>query len=302
MTLTGIGFSSSSIVTIDDNLCTDPTVSTFSSITCTVPPTTAINDTIVAVVVMDGSNSATAPSQFTYNVTNTPSITSASPSVVPVTGGQLTITGTNFGTSSISIFVGTTIATVISVTSTQILASLPWLAPSIYPIKVSTTNGYARPLIQIEYSLYVQSISPQVGSLYGGSDVYVQGEGFDNSSLVTFTDNNNNVSCNIISIQSNQIHCQTTAAVPPVIITSNGIDPIYGYGFAWSPQYATVEQGAVVEWQWGTSVLLSSLTYKIQQVANGYDTVPLSGGFDSGNASSSGKKELNYKIPLFIVV
>jgi hypothetical protein len=300
MTLIGTGFSSSSVVTIDSNLCADFKMSNFSYITCTVPPTTAVNNTQTLVAVIDGSYSVNASTQFTYNVTDTPSITSVDPSVLTIYGGQLTINGINFGTDSILVFVGTMKATVTSISSTQILAILPSLAPGIYPLRVSATNGYARPLMQIEYRFYVQNISPQIGSLYGGSDVYIQGEGFDNSSVVTFIDdnNNNNASCTIISIQSNQIHCQTTPAISRFIISSNGTDPIYGSGFAWTPQYVTVEQGTIVEWQWSTSALLSTLAYKVQQVANGYDTVPLLDGFDSGVASSSGKNELKNKVTL----
>ncbi|CAF4536037.1 unnamed protein product, partial [Rotaria magnacalcarata] len=46
---------------------------------------------------------------------------------------------------------------------------LPPLAPGIYAVMILTANGYARPPIQIEYRLYVQQVSPQVGSLYGGT-------------------------------------------------------------------------------------------------------------------------------------
>jgi hypothetical protein len=207
-----------------------------------------------------------------------------------MSGGQLTLTGTNFGSGAVSVFIGTTQATVRSVSSTQVLADLPSLPPGIYPIKVSTTNGYARPALQIEYRFYVQTVYPQVGSLYGGSNVYVQGNGFDNTTTISFTDGTNNVPCQVTSVQSNQIECQTAAAAPLVVITSNGVDPTYGSGFAWSPQYATVQQGAVVQWQWGSSALLTTLAYKVQQVVNGYTTTLSSGGFDSGNATASGMK------------
>ncbi|CAF4806950.1 unnamed protein product, partial [Rotaria socialis] len=138
-------------------------------------------------------------------VTNTPSLTSASPNVVTMSGGQLTLTGTSFGSGAISVFIGTATAIVRSITSTQIIAALPSLAPGLYQIKVSTANGYARPALQIEYRFYVQTISPQIGSYYGGSDVYVQGEGFDNTTIVSFTDGSNDVSCDVVSYQSNQI-------------------------------------------------------------------------------------------------
>jgi hypothetical protein len=207
-----------------------------------------------------------------------------------MSGGQLTLTGTNFGSSSVTVLIGTSQAIVRTLSSTQIVADLPSLGPGLYPIIVSTTNGYARPALQIEYRFYVQNVSPQVGSLYGGSNVYVQGEGFDNTTAISFTDGINNATCQVTSVQPNQIQCQTAPAAPLVIITSNGVDPTYGSGFSWSPQYATVQQGAVVQWQWGSSALLSTLAYKVQQVANSYSTTTTSGGFDSGNATASGKK------------
>jgi len=286
------------MVTIDGNICSNPQTSYFSLITCTVPATTAVSNSLVTVSVIDSSSTTNAPSQFTYNVTGTPTVTSISQNVVTMSGGQLTIVGTLFGTSSIVVLIGTTSATLISSSTTQIVVTLPSLAPGLYQVFVSTANGYARPSFQIEYRFYVQAVSPQVGSLYGGTDVYVQGEGFDNSTTVNFTSNSIEVPCNIVSFQSTQIHCQTTSAAPQVNITSNGVDPTYGAGFAWSPQYATVQQGAVVTWQWGSSALLSSINYKVQQVANGYSTQALPGGFDSGDASTSGKRkrELTFNI------
>ncbi len=255
------------------------------------PATAALNNTQVTVSVIDGSNMANASSQFTYNVTNTPNIVSIDPSVFTVAGGQLNISGTLFGTGSISVSIGSTQATVVLSSPTNIIAILPILAPGIYPVMILTANGYARPPIQIEYSLYVQQVSPQVGSLYGGTDVYVQGQGFDNTTSVNFVGNNVSVPCTVIAFQATQIHCQTTAATPQVTITSNGVDPVNGAGFAWSPQFATVQVGAVVQWQWGSSALLSSITYKVQQVDSGYSTTPTTNGFDSGNATASGKKK-----------
>ena len=289
LTIVGSGFASSSIVTVDNIRCTNAVVSNFTSITCTVPASSVVSNTAVSVVVNSGSSSATAPSQFTYNVTNTPTIVSASPNVVSVAGGELNITGNNFGTGSITVSIGTRGVTVRSSSPTQIIATLPSLAPGLYPISVMTDNGRARPERSIEYRFYVQNVSPHVGSLYGGSDVYVQGEGFDGSTTVSFTDGSNNVPCQVISSQSNQIYCRTAPAAPRVIISSNGVDPTHGSGFAWTPQFATVEQGAVLEWQWGGSHLLPSLSYKVQEVANGVSTSPVVGGFDSGNGTASGR-------------
>ena len=288
LTILGSGFSPSSVVTVDGNLCTDTIVSNFSIITCRVPPSTVTTNTLVSVVITDGSMTATAPSQFTYDVNNVPSITSFTPSFVTMSGGILNISGSGFGSIIPSVIIGTTQATVRSVSSTQIVAILPSLSPGRYPIRINTANGYARPLIYIEYRFYVQQLQPNVGSLYGGTDVYVLGEGFDETTSVSFSDGLSDMPCSIVSYQANQIHCRTNTAAPRVIISSNGSDPTYGSGFAWSPQYATVEQGAVVEWRWGLSPLLSTLNYRVQQIASAQANTAMTGGFDSGTPSSSG--------------
>lgn len=246
-----------------------------------------LTNTGVSVTVTSGSSTATASSQFTYDVTNTPMITSSTPGVVNVAGGDLYINGTNFGLDLAAVYVGTTRITVRSSSTTRIIATLPSLAPGIYPIRVQTSNGFARPAINIEYRFYVQTVEPHVTSLYGGNNIYVQGQGFDSSTSVSFTDGSNSVACNVLSQTADQIVCRPDAAAPRVVISATGVDPTYGPGFAWSPQYATVQQGAVVQWQWGSS-LLPTLAYKVQQVSSASSTATVSGGFDSGNGTAAG--------------
>lgn len=299
LTIVGAGFSTSSVVTIGNNLCTDIKITNFTLLECRVPASSVLSNTNVSVVISSGSNTVQVSTPFMYDVANTPYVTSFSPSSVTTAGGILNVTGTNFGMILPSISIGTTQITVRSVSTTQILAVLPSLAPGIYPIRINTDNGYARPELSIEYRFYVQNISPKVGSLYGGTDVYIQGYGFDETTTVSFTDGSSEYSCSVVSHQNDQVRCRTSAAAPSVIITSNGVDPTYGSGFAWSPQYSTVQQGAVVQWRWGTSsALLPNLVYRIQQVANSQSTVPYSGGFDSGNGTASGKILVDLKVSI----
>jgi len=291
LTVIGTGFSSSSQVTIDNNPCTNVKVTNYSTITCVVPATASLVNRSSVVSVIDGSNVANASTVFTYDVTNTPSISSISPTMVTLNPGQLIINGSSFGTSEISVFIGSTAASLVSYSNNQIIVQLPSLEPGRYLVSVSTNNGYARPPIYLEYVFYIKQVTPQVGSLFGGTDVYIHGEGFSNSTNVTFYDETNarEILCNTVAVlQSNLIHCRTTPGVPQVTITTNGVDPTYGTGFAWSPQFATVQRGANVTWQWGSSALLTTLAYKVQQVATAYATEPLLNGFDSGFATASG--------------
>ncbi|CAF3361139.1 unnamed protein product [Rotaria sp. Silwood1] len=288
LTVIGTGFSSNASITIDGNPCTNSSVANFSSITCIVPPTTNINNGQALVTVIDGTLSVNASSYFLYNTSVTPTILSISPTIFTLNGGTLNITGVGFGNSSVFVFIGSTNVSIMSLSSNQILVRLSALPPGLYPVTVNTSTGFARPLFYVEYRFYVQQISPQVGSLYGGTNVSVQGEGFDNSTVIQFRDQNNILfPCNIMSIESTQINCRTTSAVAQVMIAANGIDPIKGPGFAWLPSRQTVQQGTVVTWQWISPIVTSPLTYKILQVANPYSNQLVTGGFDSGAATAS---------------
>ncbi|CAF1351069.1 unnamed protein product [Rotaria sordida] len=274
---------------LGENLCGNLTVVNFTSIKCTVPPSSSMSLIRVTVTVIDGLNLATASQQFTYNTTNTPTIYAIDPTFVTMRGGLLNISGTGFGNDDVSVYIDTSSARVLGSSNNYILVNLSALPPGLYPITVRTSMGFAGPLFHIEYRFYVQEVSPQIGSAYGGTDVYVQGAGFENGTRIQFRHRNNRLfPCNIVSIQSNQIHCQTVSTTGQVTITSNGIHPTYGFGYAWFPSRETVQQGTVVTWYWSSVELRSPVYYKIQQVTNAYSTEPVPNGFDSGSATSSG--------------
>lgn len=273
MTITGTGFSSSSIVTINNRFCINPIVLNFSRITCTVPDSNVTTTTSVSVFVTSDQSTVMAPVPFIYDTTNVPSILLYQPTVFSLSGGLLNMTGNQFGLGLATVIIGNTYATVQHTSPTQILAVLPPLAPGFYSMSVFTANGnYARPRLTIEYRFTVQTMSPRTGSLYGGTDVHIEGEGFDATTTVSFMKNSTSIPCPIVSYQSNEINCQTISAI-------GGIHFIRSIGFDWSPAYLVVEQGAIVQWQWGSSSLLNQLLYKVQQIP---------AGFDSGNATSQG--------------
>lgn len=295
LTVSGSGFSPNTVIILGNNYCINMTFIDFTSVQCTVPPSSSGSLIQVQVKANDVTNTATASTQFTYNVTTstTPTISSINPTYVTMSAGLLDINGTGFGTNDITVLVGTKNARVLSSSNTHIRVSLIALPPGLYPVTVHTTSGFARPLFQIEYRFYIQQISPQVGSAYGGTDIYLNGVGFENRTRVQLRDKDDRVSpCNILSVQPNQIHCQTTKPTRQVNITSYGTHPTYGFGYSWLPIRETVEQGTVVTWYWDSTQLFTPAYYKIQQVANSYDTMPISNGFDSGTATVTGKNEI----------
>ena len=278
---------------LGNNLCRNQSNLNFSVITCTVPPSSSLSTAQVDVRVSDGLNSTTAVRQFLYNMTNTPTIQSIYPNFVTMTGGLLSINGSGFGTHGVSVLVNMSRIRVLTLSDNNILANLSALPPGRYPVTVLTQLGYARPLFHIEYRFYVQQVSPQIGSAYGGADIYVQGAGFENGTHVQLRDQLNNLTpCDIISMHPSQIHCRTTSTTRQATITSNGVHPTYGFGYAWFPAYRTIQQGTNVTWSWSSAQLLVPVYYKIQQVASAYVEESLPNGFDSGLATVSGKCEI----------
>lgn len=290
MTILGGGFSPNVIVMVGENYCRNLSVDNFTIVKCIVPPSSSDRSAQVAVTVIDGFQSVRASRNFEYNVTNTTIIYGISPTFTTVIGGLLNITGTGFDINDVAVFVDGSRVQIVSLSNNYILVNLSPLPPGIYPIMVRTSTGFARPLFNIEYRFYIQEIWPHIGSAYGGTDIYVNGDGFVNGTRVQLRDSNNQLfPCNIISIQLNQIHCQTTSFSNQAIITSNGIHPTYGFGYAWLPIRLTIAQSTNVTWYWDSSQLSTPVYYKIQQVQNESSTEPVQNGFDSGQATRSGK-------------
>lgn len=118
--------------------------------------------------------------KFFYDASNTPVVNSITPSVLSVLGGQqVTIAGANLPVPIGLVLIGKQYAKVISSTSSQLIIESPSQNPGLYDLAISAgTLGNIRVSTQIEYKLYVTSISPQVGSIRGGQLVNIYGEGF----------------------------------------------------------------------------------------------------------------------------
>lgn len=298
----GIGFSLKTIVTLDGNTCTSFEFVNSSMIRCIVPPARTQNTTTVMLSIEDNGQQANASSLFVYNTTSTLMITSISPRVVTMAGGVLNITGTGIGNNLVAVFIGVVNAPIILTSSSNLIQLvLPKLPPGLYTVRVETSTGFAQSPIQIEYQFYIQQVIPQIVSLYGGTDVYLQGKGLDTGVTVNFRDQTGQLyPCEIVANSTSTIHCRTVAFVKEVTITVDGVHPTYGLGFAWSPRRQTVEQGTIVTWNWSSSQSLLNLTYNVQELANAYSTEAQPDGFSSGSATSSGTCSLSDRSGLLI--
>ena len=302
LTINGTGFSADTMVLVGEQFCIDAEIAKFSFISCTAPPFTS-GTGHVNITVIDGMQSITANSVFFYNVTQTPMISSIEPDVVMMGGGLMNITGTGFGDNIGVVLIGTTNALILSSSSNQIQINLPKLPPGRYPITVKTSAGVALSPVPIEYQFYIQAIVPQVGSLNGGNEIDVFGQGFDNLTSINLRDENNRTyPCEVMTVSSDRIRCRTSSSAQERTITANGTYPDYGFGSAWSPARAIIEPGTRITWNWNGSDSTRNRTYRVQQVVNAYSTDSVTNGFDSGPATAIGEHRLMIHRKYIIVI
>ena len=123
-------------------------------------------------------------------VQNTPTVTAVSPTSGPSSGGNtVVLTGTNF-TNATSVTFGATAATSFAVNSaTQITATAP-AGTGTVNVRVTTSDGTSATGAANRYvyvaAPVVNSISPSVGPIAGGTSVRLFGTNFAGTTAVTF--------------------------------------------------------------------------------------------------------------------
>lgn len=82
----------------------------------------------------------------------------------------------------------------------------------------------SRSTIQVEYELYVSSITPQIGSIRGGTLVEINGVGFSEDCTkneVTFGP----VKCDLVECSYSLLKCKTANSYSATVIENSGSDP-----------------------------------------------------------------------------
>ncbi|XP_053349466.1 PKHD1 like 1, tandem duplicate 1 [Clarias gariepinus] len=290
LTIYGYGFSQDTTAAIGGVKCVIIDVN-LSQLLCRVPAGSAETK---AVTLTMGNIQVTSPYSFTYDTNLMATITGLSPQTTTVFGNRvLTIIGSNFGDQiqGCSILVGGVVCELQQWSSTIITCLLPTLPPGLYDINIIVGNqGY--PLISsgvnttIEYILRVTSISPQYGSLYGGTTVTITGSGFSpvlKDNEVTLGD----TLCSVTAASNNQLQCVTQTKKQTYTITNQGINPIYGQGYSWSPATVIVSVGDTVVWSWQAPAFVQSLGYRVFSVDSPSSTQFDGVTFNSGNSKTA---------------
>ena len=223
VSISGNGFGSNSTVTFGNNNAVSVQYDSPTLLTAVTPAGAAgvVNVTVNTSGYLSVSSAA---SQFTYVVP--PTVTEVVANSGPVTGSQITITGTNFtGVATNGVTIGGVAATVQSSSSTSITANTG-VTSVAGPTNVVVTSyaGTSQPSAGSAYSYNPQiySITPLYGPVTGNNLITISGLGFNNNSTVTF---GSNLATNVYITASGLLTVSAPANLAgstPVIVTTSG--------------------------------------------------------------------------------
>lgn len=241
LTITGTDFLSGATVLVGTSACTVTAV-TGTSITCVTSAQVA--GTYGVTVTNFDSQSGTLPTSFTYQPA--PTITSLSPAGGTSLGGtSVTITGTGFVTGATVDFGGVACA-VSAVTSTTITCTTGANAAGEVDVTVLNLDGQS--VVATAAFTYldpptITSISPNAGSLSGGTTITINGTEFFPGATVTV----DGAACTSVSVPSSgTITCSTpagTAGAKDVVVTnidSQTVTSTGGYTYQAGPTVTSI--------------------------------------------------------------
>jgi hypothetical protein len=182
--ITGTGLTGTSQVTFGGTVATGVTVVSSTEVTAVTP---AGSGTVPVVLTTPGGT-ATAPNKFTYIPAPTISSTGLVPAAGPAGGGTpITITGTNLsGTSSVTF--GPNAATDVTVVSPTVVTAVSPAGTGSVTVTLTAPGGTAVAPTQFTYlpAPTGVTISPDVGSTGGGTQVTIEGLNLTGASAVSF--------------------------------------------------------------------------------------------------------------------
>ena len=178
ITLAGSNFGTNGALTFNGQAVT-PTVYSHSQIKFVLPAGQALSNAIV----LNVGGQASSPVYFNYSA---PSITLVSPNHGPTIGGtEITLTGTNFGTSGTVTFDGQVVPT-IDYNNTEVKFTLPSGQGAGKSISVAV-SGQNSSLATFNYDgPAITNVSPNIGPVAGGIEITLSGSNFGTNGTVTF--------------------------------------------------------------------------------------------------------------------
>ena len=190
VTITGTNLSGATLVRFGTTAAT--IVSNTATEIVATSPARAAGQVDVRVTTAGGTSNTATADRFTYLALPVPAVTAISPTSGPVAGGtSVTITGTNL-TGATAVGFGTTAATIVSNTDTEIVATSPAHARGQVDVRVRTAGGTAGTSAADRFTYVplpvpvVTAISPTSGPIAGGTSVTITGTNLTGATAVAF--------------------------------------------------------------------------------------------------------------------
>ncbi|MBL7664725.1 MAG: IPT/TIG domain-containing protein [Bacteriovoracaceae bacterium] len=222
ITITGTGFYAGATATVGGNNCTGLVVVNATTITCTTAAHAAGAEDIV--VTNADTQTDTLVGAYTYQAA--PTVTSVAPAFGPITGNTpISITGTGF-LAGASVTVGGNLCSAINVVSpTQIDCDTPVHTAGAKNVVVTNTDTQTGTLTNGYTYLNtptITSVTANVGSSAGGTNVTIAGTNFYTGATVDFGGS----ACTAVTVvSSTSITCTTAAhAAGIVAVTVTNVD------------------------------------------------------------------------------
>jgi large repetitive protein len=177
ITIVGSSFDTSGSIKIGDSLC--PLVGLWSHtyLVCSVPPGQGAASNLT---VYNALGQASNPLTFAYAA---PVITSVTPvRGVPAGGTQLLIIGTSLGVSPV-VYVSSATCTLVNITSSFLVCSMPVGAGLALPLYVSAGGQASNTLLVSYVDPFLSSLFPLSGPSQGGNNLTLQGSYFGSDSV-----------------------------------------------------------------------------------------------------------------------
>jgi hypothetical protein len=210
VTVIGNNFVNGAVVRFDTSVCTSTTFSAADTLTCVVPAHAAGNVT-VTVTNPDGQVGQ-LNAGYSYNAISAPNVTAISPTFGAIAGATaVTITGTNFANGATVTIGGTNCNGTTFVSSKSITCTTPAGEAGVQDVVVTNPNALSGTLTEgFTYSVtsnpVITSVSPNFGSLAGGTVVVIRGSSFQTGVKVTI----DGIACaSLTRLSSSELSCIT---------------------------------------------------------------------------------------------
>jgi hypothetical protein len=216
--ITGTGFAGTTSVHFGTTAALSYVVNSSTSITAVSPAAGAAGAVYVTVTTAVGQSANASAGQFTYVAAAAPTVTSINPNTGPSSGAtSVAIVGTNF-TGTTAVKFGTIAAASFVVNSaTSITAVSPAETGGVivYVTNASGTNATSPTFtFTVPASPTVTNVSPNSGSISGGTSVTITGTNFTSPLVVSFGIDN---ATNVVVASTTTITCTSPAEAAAIV-------------------------------------------------------------------------------------